>query len=166
MKNSVYKKWIIALIPTTIVFFADISSKVFLINLMTGRKLLEVCDFFNIVNVYNRGISFSMFSDGGTVTKFILYGISTAISLFIIFWIKKETSRFTVFCLGIILGGALGNLVDRICNGAVFDFLDFHVGKYHWPAFNVADAAIVSGFLVLSLSLCVNHFILKKGNSV
>lgn len=151
MKDNILKKWSIALIPAVIITLSDIISKIWMIKFMHGRKVFEIFEFFNLVSVYNKGISFSMLSSGEEGTKIALICISIIISLLIIFWIKKETSFFTVFSLGVILGGALGNLIDRICNGAVFDFLDFHVGRYHWPAFNIADAAIVSGVFILLL---------------
>ena len=154
MKNKTIEKWFIALFPAFTVAVTDILSKLFTIKFMAGREVLPVFDFFNLVNVYNKGISFSIFSGGGKETTILLMILSALISLLILFWIKKENSRFTVFCLGFILGGALGNLIDRICNGAVFDFLDFHIGKYHWPAFNVADSAVVVGvFTLLAISL-------------
>ena len=162
MMNNNLKKWLTALIPAFLVATFDILSKMYVIKLMNGRNSLEICDFFNLVNVYNKGISFSMFSSGGEETKLILTGIGVFISFLIIFWIKKETSSFTVFCLGVILGGALGNLIDRICNGAVFDFLDFHIGKYHWPAFNVADSAVVLGVAMLLITYFVELITYKR----
>jgi len=163
MMNNNIKKWLTALIPAFLVATFDILSKMYVIKLMNGRNSLEICDFFNLVNVYNKGISFSMFSSGGEETKIMLMGLSLLISMFIIFWIKKETSFFTVLCLGVILGGALGNLIDRICNGAVFDFLDFHIEKYHWPAFNVADSAVVTGVALL-LVMYLKELITDKRN--
>ena len=162
MKNILMKKWLTALIPAFLVASGDILSKIYVINFMSDKKVFDVCNFFNLVSVYNKGISFSMFSSGGDDTKIILMGLSIFISLFIIFWIKKETSYFTVFCLGVILGGALGNLIDRICNGAVFDFLDFHIGTYHWPAFNVADSAVVAGVIALLIFYFAEMIISKR----
>ena len=112
--------------------------------------------FFDIVHARNRGAAFSLFADSTSAWRpFFLIGLSLA-ALLLVAGILRNTSRLdkpTAFGLSLILGGALGNVFDRIVSGAVTDFLDFYVGDLHWPAFNVADSAIVvgSGLLLLSL---------------
>src|SRR6266576_5541439 len=112
--------------------------------------------FFDIVHARHRGAAFSMFADSTSPWRpFFLIGLSLA-ALVLVAGILRNTSRLdrpTAVGLSLILGGALGNVFDRIVSGAVPDFLDFYIGDLHWPAFNVADSAIVigSGLLLLSL---------------
>jgi signal peptidase II len=112
--------------------------------------------FFDIVHARNRGAAFSMFADSTSPWRpFFLIGLSLA-ALILVAGILRKASNLdkpTAIGLSLILGGALGNVFDRIVSGAVTDFLDFYVGALHWPAFNVADSAIVigSGLLLLSL---------------
>jgi signal peptidase II len=104
---------------------------------------------FNLVSVWNHGISFGMFNKASDNGPMILVGLSVLISLFFVVWLFRGPD--TMQCIGIIfvIGGALGNVVDRLRFGAVFDFLDFHAFDYHWPAFNIADSGIVMGVAVL-----------------
>src|SRR3989442_506876 len=112
--------------------------------------------FFDIVHARNRGAAFSMFAESTSPWRpFFLIGLSLA-ALVLVAGILRNTSRLdraTAFGLALILGGAMGNVFDRIVSGAVTDFLDFYIGDMHWPAFNVADSAIVigSGLLLISL---------------
>src|SRR4051812_1556750 len=112
--------------------------------------------FFDIVHARNRGAAFSMFADSTSPWRpFFLIGMSLA-ALVLVAGILRNASRLdkpTAIGLSLILGGALGNVFDRIVSGAVTDFLDFYIGEMHWPAFNLADSAIVigSGLLLVSL---------------
>ena len=112
--------------------------------------------FFDIVHARNRGAAFSMFADSTSPWRpFFLIGLSIA-ALILVAGILRNASRLdrpTAIGLSLILGGALGNVFDRIVSGAVTDFLDFYIGNLHWPAFNVADSAIVIGSCLLLLSL-------------
>ena len=112
--------------------------------------------FFDIVHARNRGAAFSMFADSTSPWRPVfLIGLSLAALILVAGILRKASSldKPTAIGLSLILGGALGNVFDRIVSGAVTDFLDFYVGTLHWPAFNVADSAIVigSGLLLLSL---------------
>jgi signal peptidase II len=112
--------------------------------------------FFDIVHAQNRGAAFSMFADSTSPWRpFLLIGLSLAALILVAGILRKASSmdKLTAIGLSLILGGALGNVFDRIVSGAVTDFLDFYIGTLHWPAFNVADSAIVigSGMLLLSL---------------
>jgi signal peptidase II len=111
------------------------------------RPPIEVLPFFNLVMVWNTGISFGMFAEGGK--PYILAAISLTIMLILVFWLAKSHSRLTAAALGSTLGGAAGNVIDRLHFGAVADFFDFHIGAYHWPAFNIADSAIFIGVVLL-----------------
>jgi len=83
--------------------------------------------------------------------------------LMLLYWLKSEKSFVAQIALGMIIGGAIGNVADRIRLGAVFDFLDFHIGESHWPAFNVADSFICIGATILILQSVVAYFKQKKG---
>ena len=112
--------------------------------------------FFDIVHARNRGGAFSMFADSTSAWRpFFLIGLSLA-ALVLVAAILRNSARLdrpTAIGLSLILGGALGNVFDRIVSGAVTDFLDFYIGELHWPAFNLADSAIVigSGLLLIGL---------------
>jgi len=143
-----------------------IASIVFALDRITKRIIesrMSVFDthtvipgFFDIVHARNRGAAFSIFAESTSPLRpFFLIGLSLA-ALILVAGILRKASNLdkpTAIGLSLILGGALGNVFDRIVSGAVTDFLDFYVGTLHWPAFNVADSAIVigSGLLLLSL---------------
>lgn len=116
---------------------------------------IEVTSFFNIVMAWNTGVSFSMFSNYGGYMPTILICVALGITLLFLIWLWRAESNFHALCYALVIGGALGNVVDRARYGAVIDFLDFHVMGYHWPAFNVADMAVVIG---ISLLIIVSLF--------
>ena len=118
----------------------------------------ELTSFFNLVLTHNRGVSFGMFSTGTDTGKWVLIGVALIITGFLIRWLFQSNSLFNVIALGLIIGGAMGNVIDRILLGAVVDFLDFHAFGHHWPAFNVADAAIFVG----AISLVFESFLSKE----
>ena len=111
---------------------------------------VEVTPFFNLVLVHNRGAAFSFLSNaGGWQREFFIF-VALAASVWIGWLLRRHPSQ-TLFCvaLSLILGGAIGNVIDRVLYGAVVDFLDFHAFGYHWPAFNVADMGISIGAVLL-----------------
>ena len=108
--------------------------------------LMTILDFFNIVYVENRGISFGIFSS--LDASFYLGILSFLISGYIIFIIKLTKEFWEIFGLSLILGGAIGNGLDRVINNYVIDFLDFYFNDYHWPAFNFADSFITVGGVI------------------
>lgn len=114
----------------------------------SGDRVI-VTDFFAIVHAWNPGVSFSMFADAGAVMPWLLSAIALAVSLALLLWLRAGADRVTGWALALIIGGALGNVIDRLRFGAVFDFLDFHAAGYHFPAFNVADSAISIGAALL-----------------
>jgi len=103
---------------------------------------------FNIVLVYNRGISFGMFAQSHSFINMLLPLCLSLITLLLAVWLTRTREKHVMLALGLIIGGAVGNLVDRLSEGVVTDFLDFHIGRYHWPAFNVADSAIFMGVVI------------------
>ena len=129
------------------------------IVLGTGRDI-EVTGFFNIVEVWNRGVSFGLFASDSPWTPYLLSALAIAISIVLIVWLRKAETTFLALALGFVIGGAIGNVFDRFIWGRVYDFLDFHAAGYHWPAFNVADAAISVGVALVLL----DGFIAKRGD--
>jgi len=111
-----------------------------------------VTSFFNLVLVFNPGASFSFLADAGGWQKWFFVVLALVISLWLLGLLKKHAQeRLMPAALSLILGGALGNVIDRLRFDAVVDFLDFHVAGYHWPAFNVADSSIFIGVALMLL---------------
>ena len=117
----------------------------------------QVTDFFNLVFTWNPGTSFSLFRSLGESAPLVIIAITGVIIGFLGYQLfaRKNTKLETV-ALAMIVGGALGNLIDRIRFGAVIDFLDFHIGRLHWPAFNVADICITIGVILFIISWIIN----------
>ena len=142
-------------------FLADQLSKFFVDTQLVTSHHIVFNDYFNLIKVWNTGVSFSMFNDYGVIGTVVLSLISLTISAFLINWMRHETNRLKIISLGIIVGGALGNVFDRVRFGAVLDFLDFHYETYHWPAFNLADTFIcVGAFILIVWEIFYGH---KKG---
>ena len=115
----------------------------------TILKIKTINPFFNILLVWNNGISFSMFASHSQLVRWGLVVFASIIVLYLFRFLKKEKSDFVRLSLILIISGALGNIIDRIRFGAVIDFLDFHYGTYHWPAFNFADIFICIGVVFI-----------------
>jgi len=112
---------------------------------------IEITSFFNIVLVWNQGVSFGMFNHGevSELQPYLLSLLTLTIVGVVTFLLRKAENVYIAAAYGLVIGGALGNLIDRILYGAVVDFLDFHIAGKHWPAFNVADSIILIGVLLL-----------------
>ncbi len=138
------------LILAVVIIVADQASKWLLQDMLLKQPVIEVIPgFFNLVMVWNRGISFGMLGGAGALPPWVLSAVAVAICIALFFWLRAARSRWTAWAIGLVIGGAIGNVIDRARWGAVFDFADFYIGRWHWPAFNVADAAIVVGVLAL-----------------
>ena len=118
-------------------------------TVMLPPRVIPVTDFFNLVLGLNRGISFGMLDMQSPMGRCILSGLAIAITAALLVWMWRAEKRLVAGALGLIVGGAMGNVIDRVLVGAVIDFLDFHWAGFHWPAFNVADIAITSGAAAL-----------------
>ncbi len=138
----------------TAVFVLDQVTKFWAERALTLYAPLEITGFFNLTLVYNPGAAFSFLSTAGGWQRWMFSGIALAAVTLILFWLARlpRDARLTILSLGLILGGAAGNLVDRLRLGKVVDFLDFHYAGLHWPAFNVADAAITVGAVCLIIA--------------
>ncbi len=104
---------------------------------------------FDLTMVWNRGVTFGLLSGEGAWNHIILAALAAAIAAFLLRWMARAENRLTAVALGAVVGGAIGNVIDRIRFGAVVDFVDTHAWGWHWYVFNVADAAIVCGVIAL-----------------
>ena len=127
----------------------QLSKWVILTEVMDPPRIIEVTGFFNFVLVGNRGVSFGLFASDAWWVQPAFAAFATLISVFLGFWMRRAENRFLAVSLGLVIGGALGNAIDRLAHKAVIDFLDFHVAGYHWPAFNIADSAITVGVIFI-----------------
>jgi len=120
-------------------------------------------NFFNLVEAWNTGVSFSMFNDKGPIGVIILSAFAIGVIVFLCFWLRKEKNKVVQISLGLIIGGALGNVIDRIRFGAVYDFLDFYYKTWHWPAFNMADTFIcIDAFVIILQGMIKSDCNVKK----
>lgn len=129
-----------------IVVLLDQITKITITQIFSYGQSVPVTSFFNLVLVYNKGAAFSFLSSQGGWQRYFFTGIAIVAAIVITYLIKKNLGqRLHCWGLTLILGGAVGNLIDRLMYGHVIDFLDFYVKGWHWPAFNVADIAICVG---------------------
>ena len=143
-------QFIKGIIIAVIVLLLDQYSKFYIFDLLDQQQypMIEITSFFNLVKVYNYGVSFGMF-DQMASGRVILSAIAIIITIILLIWLYRAKYTYLAIGLGLVIGGAIGNIIDRIRIGAVADFLDFHIMGYHWPAFNVADSAVFVGVLIL-----------------
>ena len=116
---------------------------------MNPPRDIEVTSFFDLVMAWNRGISFSLFRSDWAAGPYVWAGLAVAVAIALAWWLGRVRHTLTAAALGLVIGGALGNAIDRLRLGAVADFLDFHWQGWHWPAFNLADSAISVGIVLL-----------------
>ncbi len=133
-----------------VVVILDQITKYVAVAALAGQPPVEVTPFFNLLLVYNRGAAFSFLAGMGGWQRELFIGIGAVASVWIVFLLRRYPQQ-SLFCLALslVLGGAIGNVIDRVTVGAVVDFLDFHAFGWHWPAFNVADSAITCGAVLL-----------------
>ena len=135
-----------------ILFIADQFTKTLILGYYRLGDWTYVTSFFNIVRAHNTGAAFSFLADSSGWQRWLFTGIGVAAAVFIVWMLKSHPGqKLFSFAMACILGGAIGNVVDRMMHGYVVDFLDFHVAGRHFPAFNVADSAITIGAICLIL---------------
>ena len=148
------KSWVQKLAPwlgvAAAVVAIDQLTKVAIERIFDYGDVRPVTAFFNLVLTYNKGAAFSFLASASGWQKHFLTGIAIVASLFMLYLLARHgTQKLFSFAVALILGGAVGNLIDRLLHGHVIDFLDFYWRNWHWPAFNVADSAIVCGAALL-----------------
>ena len=137
------------------VVIVDQSTKLAAVEVLDPASSLELTSTLDFVLAYNTGAAFSILSTAGGWQRWLFIGLALVICAFIIHWLRDlpRNARWTPLALSLVLGGAVGNVIDRVRIGAVVDFIDFHVGDWHWPAFNMADSAICVGAALLVLGM-------------
>ncbi|MFJ9451294.1 MULTISPECIES: signal peptidase II [unclassified Herbaspirillum] len=135
-----------------IVLLLDQLSKITILKLFHYGESRPITGFFNLVLVYNKGAAFSFLAAESGWQRHLFTAIGIAAAIYIIYLLRKHAGQ-RMFCwaLALILGGAVGNVIDRILYGHVIDFLDVFIGNWHWPAFNIADSAICVGAVLFVL---------------
>jgi len=130
------------------------ASLVFILDRLTKHLVLladyyriELLPFLALVKVWNRGVAFGLFSSADAAN--LIFALATALALVVVLHLSRRADTIARLGYGLVFGGGIANLVDRVVFGGVLDFIDLHLGRLHWPAFNVADLAITIGVIVL-----------------
>jgi len=149
-KSSLFGHSRIGFLVALIAFAIDQASKIFIMKLLQSYPgPIKITPFLNFITAWNRGISFSLFSSSGEANRWILIILTSGLCLIVGCLLYRATTRLQTIGYGCILGGAVGNLADRIQFGAVFDFVDVHLYNWHFYTFNGADKFITLGVLVI-----------------
>lgn len=157
MLDQLCKWWVIEVFYKPRVFESEGSTLPFFDWMMAFNQTqfppvnIEMTSFFNMVMVWNKGVSFGMFASYHDMMPYVLSGVAMIISVIMIVWMTRTNHLSTLIPLAIIVAGAIGNIWDRLRFGAVADFFDFHWGGWHYPAFNIADCCIVVGVIALAI---------------
>lgn len=124
-------------------------------NWLVPYRPMPLLPSLNLTLSYNRGAAFSLLAEQGGWQRWLLSALALVVSGYLLWWLHKlrRGQRLLALALGLIVGGAVGNLIDRLAYGYVIDFIDIHYGRWHWPAFNIADSAITVGAVLLVIAL-------------
>ncbi len=144
---------VIGAVAAVLAFVADQASKLWLLRAfdLPDRSPYRVAPGFDLVMAWNRGVSYSLFTSDTAAGRDLLIGVTLIAALALVVWLWRSTTLPTCLALGLLIGGALGNVVDRVAYGAVVDFVSLHAGSFRWYVFNGADCAIVAGVALLLL---------------
>ena len=146
MSSSIRLGLIVALAS---ILFDQASKWWILVEVMDPPKVIPVTSLLNFVLTWNRGVSFGLFNNEGNFGAWFFSILAIIIVGILLIWLRKAETKVQSISLGFIIGGAIGNVIDRVNHLAVLDFIDFHLGGSHWPAFNAADSFITLGAAVL-----------------
>ncbi len=140
-----------------VVILLDQASKYWALRTLVPYQPETIFPMLNFTLMYNTGAAFSFLSGAGDWHRWLFMGFSSGMSIVLMLWIIRlqQTAYLQLLSLSLILAGALGNLIDRVLLGHVVDFIDVYYEHYHWPAFNLADSAIVAGAFLLFLDMCL-----------
>lgn len=147
-----------SLLAATVWYAFDQLTKWWILETVKPSQIIEVASFFNVMLGWNTGVSFGLLQSFA-LPSWALALFAIGVSVMLLVWFGRATSKLRILALGLIVGGALGNATDRLRHGAVVDFLDFYLGGWHWPAFNMADIGIVCG----TAMLCLDAFVIHDG---
>lgn len=142
-----HRAFVFGLVVIAVVFAVDQWTKQLAIDgLSNPHRVIEVTPFMNFLLAWNSGVSFGLFQGQA---PWVMIAATAAIIIGFLIWMWRTRDRLLGVALALVIGGAVGNLVDRLRHGAVTDFIDMHVAGYHWPVFNIADSAITIGAVLL-----------------
>lgn len=149
-----------------LIVIADQITKYYATLELKMYKAVAVMPMFNFTLMHNEGAAFSFLSDAGGWQRWFFTIISLVVSIVLVFWIKKlkPEEKFQAMAFSLILGGAVGNLIDRVRFGYVVDFIEIYYHQYSWPAFNIADSAITVGVIILIVDTLFPNLFKKKQN--
>ncbi|MDR9432360.1 MAG: signal peptidase II [Spiribacter sp.] len=144
----------VGLLLAAMIVVADQSSKWLALMLLNPYEPVSVLPFFDFRLAFNPGAAFSLLANGSGWQRWLLSAVAIAVSIYLVFWLRglAPTQRCQTMGVGLVLGGAIGNLIDRVHLGVVIDFIDLHAAGWHWPAFNLADSAITVGVVAIVMS--------------
>ena len=136
---------------TSLVIFFDQVSKWLMMSWLSLYETVVIMPYFNLTMAHNEGAAFSFLAQAGGWQRWFFIGLALIISVVLFVWLAKlkPTEKLEAISLSLILGGAIGNVIDRISYGYVVDFIDLYIGHNHWPVFNIADSAICIGAILL-----------------
>jgi len=138
---------------SVLIIVLDLWTKGLATESLTLYRPVELTSWLNMTLAHNYGAAFSFLSDAGGWQRWLFTGLASVVTVVLIVWLFRLPTheKYTAAALGLIIGGAVGNLIDRIMNGYVVDFIDVYYRTHHWPAFNLADSAITGGVILLLL---------------
>lgn len=148
--TQIFRSWL--WIVLAVIFF-DQLTKLLADNMLIMHQQNELLPLFNLTLTYNPGAAFSFLSDAGGWQRWFFMALSSVVSVVLVIWLTrlKPDQKLQTISIALILGGAIGNLIDRSIYGHVIDFIDVFYDSHHWPAFNIADSAITVGTVLLLL---------------
>ena len=149
-RNKMAVAW---LLMSVLIVVLDLWTKGLATESLILYRPVELTSWLNMTLAHNYGAAFSFLSDAGGWQRWLFTGLASVVTLVLIVWLLRlpAKEKLTAAALGMIIGGAVGNLIDRIINGYVVDFIDVYYNDWHWPAFNLADSAITGGVILLLL---------------
>ena len=154
-----FYKYFLTAVITSFIVALDQATKLYIhTQVAMGEPIVVIKNFFNISYVRNAGGAFGLFSNSNDLIRYILFLLFPLFCVFLIFTMLRDTkNKLQITALAFILGGAIGNYIDRVRLGYVVDFIDWYINNLHWPTFNIADSFIVTGVAILSV-----FFLLEK----
>ena len=155
------------LLISVLIVVLDLWSKGLATESLTLYRPVEVTSWLNMTLAHNYGAAFSFLSDAGGWQRWFFTVLASVVTLVLVIWLLRlpASEKLTATSLCLIIGGAVGNLVDRVNHGYVVDFIDVHARGWHWPAFNVADSAITCGVILLLLDSLLQSISEKRSKA-
>jgi len=152
------------LLISALIVVLDLWTKALATESLSLYRPVELTSWLNMTLAHNYGAAFSFLSDAGGWQRWLFTGLASVVTLVLIVWLLRlpTSEKLTAAALCLIIGGAVGNLIDRVINGYVVDFIDVYVNDWHWPAFNVADSAITCGVILLLLDSLLQSLAAKR----